>query len=391
MDFNLPPDTVMLRDMLRRFVQKEARPLEMSYFTTGELSAEERAQLRAGIEQLGLWGITVPERFGGGGLDVLTACVIETELAHTFIPLEIGEVTPLLYGCDDEQVARYLEPALRGERRARIAAREPGALRPDEWAATAIPAGDGYVVTGRKCLAGQPDSADFYIVLVAGKAPPANSGPSHGLPLLTAFLLEPDHPGLTIAPAEHSATFTPAHLRTYTLNLDACRVERSATLGEPGAALAPGAAEAPQAWIRTAARHLGLVERLTEMAAEHARDWVALGAPLAVRPAVRRVLAEMRVEAECARWLIYHAAWVADMAPADADLREAAAQARLAAGSLLERAIDGATLVYTGPGPSEAIEPQRVARSAVPAEALGFGVDLARAAVAAALLHTPGR
>ena len=116
MDFEFPPDALMLQDMLRRFIQKEARPLEMKYFNEGSLSQEERDRLRRAIEQLGLWGLTVPEEYGGGGLDLVTTCLIEEELGTTFVPVEIGEVPPMLYACVGEQVPRVLEPALAGKR-----------------------------------------------------------------------------------------------------------------------------------------------------------------------------------------------------------------------------------------------------------------------------------
>ena len=83
MDFDFSPDTLMLRDLLRRFVQKEARPLEMKYFNAGGLTPDERARLRAAVEQMGLWAITLPEKFGGGGLDTVSACVIEWNRCST--------------------------------------------------------------------------------------------------------------------------------------------------------------------------------------------------------------------------------------------------------------------------------------------------------------------
>ena len=92
MDFELSEETLMLRDMLRRFIHKEAQPLEMKYFTVGFLAPEERLRLQRAVEQMGLWGLTVPEAYGGGGLDLVSACVIEEELGKTFIPVEIGDV-----------------------------------------------------------------------------------------------------------------------------------------------------------------------------------------------------------------------------------------------------------------------------------------------------------
>lgn len=368
MDFELPPDTLMLRDMLRRFVQKEARPLEMKYFNTGELTPEERARLRKAVEQLGLWGVLAPEQFGGGGLDLVTACVVEEELGKTFIPVEMGNVPPMLYACSGDQVGRFLEPALAGERRAILAAREPGSegLLPSSWKTSAAASGDDYLLEGSKLLSERPDAQDFYIVYA--QCPGG----------LTAFLLEAGAEGLSLSSNNEQPTLT----------LRQCRASAQDVLGEVGRALALGAEEAPQACIRMGARCVGLAERLAEMAAEHARDWVSLGAPLSVRPAIQRMLAETRVEVECSRWLVYHAAWLADSGHHD-QIRVAAAQVRLASGEMLQRAVDRATMIFAGPGPSPQIEPRRIVRSRVPGEALAIALDHARAIVAAEALNLP--
>lgn len=156
MDFEFSSDGLMLRDMLRKFLQKDARPLEMKYFNAGRLEPEEHARLRAAIEQMGLWGAVVPEKFGGGGLDTLTACLIEEELGTTFVPIETGDVPPLLFECNPDQATRYLEPALAGQRPAVIAAREPEVVRPEDWRTTATPDGDGYRLDGLKALGTPP-------------------------------------------------------------------------------------------------------------------------------------------------------------------------------------------------------------------------------------------
>jgi acyl-CoA dehydrogenase len=367
MEFTLPPDTLMLRDMLRRFLQKEARPLEMKYFNSGELAPEERARLRQAIQQLGLWGLMVPEQFGGGGLDTLTACVIEEELGTTFVPVEMGEVPALLYACQGEQLSNYLEPALEALRRPVIAAREPGAdgLQPSAWTTSARAEGEGYLLNGRKSLSALPSAEDFYIVLA--NAPQG----------LTAFLLEPDAHGLSASQNGNRV-----------LVLEDCRAPGSALLGEPGGALELAAGEAPRAWIRTGARYVGMAERLLEMAGEHARDWVSLGAPLSIRPAVQRMLAESRVEIESVRWLVYHAAWLADTAGND-QLKSAAAQVRLGSGEMLKHTVDRTTMIFAGPGPIPQIEPRRLVKSLVPSDALDLALENARGFIAAELLHLP--
>lgn len=363
MDFELPPDALMLRDMLRRFVQKEARPLEMKYFNTGELAPEESARLRRSIEQMGLWGLTAPEKFGGG-LDLVTCCVIHEELGQTFIPVEVGEVTPLLYACTGEQVSRYLEPALAGESRVILAAREPGKSRPVDWTTQAVLSGRGYILNGKKSIASKPREGDFCIVFAHTQN---GSGPS-------AFLVDVGNPGLVMSANGDN-----------TLIIEDCTVGPENLLGSPGEALLLGAQEAPRVWIMTGARYVGIVQRLLEIVVEYTRDWVSLGAPLAVRPAIQRMVAEMSVDLESARWLVYHAAWLVDSGHSDS-IRLQAVQVRLATGEILKRAIDRATMMYAGPGPSTQIEPQRLVRSAVPLDALELSVENARAAIAAEVL-----
>jgi acyl-CoA dehydrogenase len=372
MDFEFPEDTLMLRDMLRRFLQKEARPLEMDYFNSGVLKPEQRLKLRRAIEQLGLWGYLAPEQFGGAGLDTVTACLIEEELGGTFIPLEMGEVPAMLYACQGDQIGQFLEPALEGSRRAIIAAREPApaSVLPETWSTITQPVGDDYLLNGRKILSLRPEADDFFIIL-------ARSSPEGKNSELTAFLLEPDTPGLNIS--NNGGVY---------LNLQDCTVGRASLLGEPGGALKLATSEAPRAWIRMGARYVGIVERLIEMACEHARDWVSQGAALSIRPAIQHMLADLRVQIESTRWLVYHAAWLADTQPPE-KLRVPAAQVRLASGELLKRAVDSTTMVFLGPGPSTQIEPRRLVYSIIPMDALDQGLEQARAVITKQMLDLP--
>ena len=360
MDFEFSSDAIMLRDMLRRFVEDEAKPLEMKYFSSGGLEENERARLRTVIEQMGLWGITVPEKFGGGGLDLVTACLLEEELGKTFLPMEIGDVPPLLYACQGEQIEKFLNPALAGRRHPLLAAREPNAFKPENWKTTATPEGQAYILNGKKLLSAMPSGQDFIIVLAMAPAG------------ISAFMLEPNQDGIRIVKNGGAA-----------LQLEQCRTESSFLLGECGQALNLGVETAPGACIRLGARHVGLSDRLLDMAAGYAKSWVALGALLKERPAVQRMLAEVKVQIESTRWLVYHAAWLTDK---QGPSRLLAAEVRLAVGEMLSNATNLTTMIYGGPGPSPQVEVHRYVQSAIPMEALEFGLDCARIAIAAELL-----
>jgi acyl-CoA dehydrogenase len=152
--------------------------------------------------------------------------VIEEELGTTFVPIDMGEVPALLYACQGVQVSNYLEPALEALRRPVIAAREPGAdgLQPSAWTTSAKAEGEGYLLNGRKALSAPPSAEDFYIVLA--NAPQG----------LTAFLIEPDAPGLRASQNGNQV-----------LVLEDCPAPGSALLGEPGGALEMAVGEAPRA------------------------------------------------------------------------------------------------------------------------------------------------
>jgi acyl-CoA dehydrogenase len=360
MDFDFSSDALLLRDMLRRFVEDEAKPMEMKYFSTRTLEETERARLRTVIEQMGLWGITVPEKFGGGGLDMVTACLLHEELGKTFLPIDLGDVPPLLYACGGDQVENFLNPALAGKRRAILAAREPDAFRLEEWKTTATSDDSIYILNGKKLLPGIPTTQDFYIVMA--KAPAGFS----------AFMLEQDHPGLSVVMNG-----------SVVLQLDQCHTLNGSLLGECGQALKLGAEETPGACIQLGARYVGLAQRLLDMSIEYAKSWMALGALLKERPSIQHMLAEMQVQIESTRWLIYHAAWLADK---HGPSHPVAAEVRLSTGEMLKRATGLVTLIYGGPGPSPEVEIHYYVRSTVPMEVLELGLEYARKMIATSLL-----
>jgi acyl-CoA dehydrogenase len=364
MDFEFSSDALMLRDMLRRFVDEEAKPLEMKYFSAGGLEESERARLRTVIEQMGLWGIAVPEKFGGGGLDMITACLLEEELGKTFLPMQLGDVPPLLYACQGNQIEKFLNPALEGKRRPILAAREPDAFKPGEWKTTATADGQAYILNGKKLLSTTPLTQDFFVVIANAPAG------------VTAFLVEPTQGGVRTAVNG-----------CISLELDGCRLEPTSLLGECGQALNLGVDSVPAAFIRLGARYVGLSTRMMEMAVEYAKSWTALGTLLKERPAVQRMLAEVKVQIESTRWLVYHAAWMLDTKGAS---RASASEVRLAVSELLAKVTNLVTMIYGGPGPSPQVEIHRYVQSVIPMEAIEYGLDCARAVIAAELLADNG-
>jgi acyl-CoA dehydrogenase len=355
MDFEFGEEAIMIRDMMRRFVQKDARPLEMPLFNQGQLTAEQEETLKSKImDQMGLWGVTVPEEYGGEELDMISACLIEEELGQTFVPVEYGDVTPVLFACNEEQAETYLEPVVEGDRRALLALREPAALTPEEWKTRAVHSDAGYVLNGRKSLGRGPRDDDFYVVFAQ-----SDEG-------VTAFLVEPDNPGVVLNGSSE-------------IGLEDCHVPAEAVLGKVGQGLKLGNDYLAPQQVKMGARYVGMAQRLLEMSAQYAKDWVSMGQPLALRPAVMRMIAEMAVDIQAARYLVYHAAWKLDEGE---DARDDAAAIRLFTGQMIRSAIDKTIMVYGGTNYLEKEPALRMYRNLVPDRALELALEHSRMAVA---------
>lgn len=127
----------MLRDLVARFVERELMPLEPAVLAREAgggkiaLTPEEEAPLRAKAKELGLWGLDVPEEFGGADLPVLPLMAVEEELGRTLTPFIFPPDSPnlhmMLAVADERQRERYLRPYAEGEARSAMAISEPGA------------------------------------------------------------------------------------------------------------------------------------------------------------------------------------------------------------------------------------------------------------------------
>ena len=129
MDFTIPEELKMLQNSVKQFVKDELMPLEREILgregdqATGmvALRPEEEARLFKLVEEMGMWGVSVPEQYGGAGLPLLGICLVEEELARTIVPFNLGDISPILYDASDAQRQRYLKPLLAKEKRACIA------------------------------------------------------------------------------------------------------------------------------------------------------------------------------------------------------------------------------------------------------------------------------
>src|SRR5258706_4343192 len=122
MDFNLPEELQMLKDTVRKFVDKELIPIEMHTIENMELKPDIREKFEKKAKDMGLWMFDVPEEYGGGGLGRLAQVLVWEELARTVALPSPGQGTfgpetpPTLFAMNDEQKKRFLDPHRKREK-----------------------------------------------------------------------------------------------------------------------------------------------------------------------------------------------------------------------------------------------------------------------------------
>lgn len=166
--FVLNDEQRMLLDTVRRFIREECRPLEEPVESTGTLSLEQASALHAKARALGLYALNMPAELGGGGLTTVDRILCEEQFGHTtdiLIRRAFGNVYEPLLECRGEQVARWLEPAVHGERTCAIAITEPGAGSDAQGIKTHARRTDrGWVLNGSKHFISDGEWSDFFLV-----------------------------------------------------------------------------------------------------------------------------------------------------------------------------------------------------------------------------------
>src|SRR5262245_5317201 len=197
--FDLPEEIRMLRDTVRKFVDREMIPIERTARNGHKLKPEVRADLTAKARQLGLAGYDVPQEYGGLGMGLVAKVTVWAELGRTIALPSRGRdvfgpnVSPILYHLNGAQKQKYLLPTIEGKLRWRLAQTEPDAGGdPGSMRTTAVRQGDHYVINGMKRFITGADEADYAQVIAATD----RAKGSHGG--ITAFIVDMKAPGVRL-------------------------------------------------------------------------------------------------------------------------------------------------------------------------------------------------
>jgi len=365
MDFTLPDELRMLRDTVSRFVREELIPLEplvleleakRGYSDEPPLPAGIEQKLKAKAKEIGLWGIDVPEEYGGQNLGALAKCVVLEELKHSITPFVLPPDSPNLYllkaACRGEQIEKYLVPYARGEKTSCIAITEPGAGSDVSGIKTRGERRNGkWLLNGGKIFISHAKRSDFMIVVAVTDPAKGKKGG------MTTFLVDKGTPGISI-PSSFPTIAGEYH--PYAVYFDNVVLADDQVLGEVGQAFIPLQNRLGVRRMEIAARSIGFARRCIDLMIEYANQRSTFGQRLADRQAIQWFIADSYQELEMARMLTYRVAWRIDQG--SSDYRREASMAKVQATEMIQRVVDRAMQVHGGLGMTKALPLEYMSR-----------------------------
>jgi alkylation response protein AidB-like acyl-CoA dehydrogenase len=317
MNFGFTEEQELLRAEVRKFLDENCPLAEVRRI--GETPEGFSRELWKRIAELGWQGLTVPEEFGGSGLGWVDEVVLLEETGRSLFPSPLvssalGAAALLLSG-SREQKARWLPRIADGSAIATVALLEAGDLpAPEGVALRARAEGGGFVLSGEKLFVHDAGAADLFVVAFRSGETPGE---------LSLALIERGASGV----AAEDVPGLDLTKRTGRLRLDGARVAREALLGAPGSAARGVARLFDLGAFAVAAEAIGAAEAALALTVSYAKQRAQFGSPIGRFQGVKHPLAEMYVDVESWKSLVYYAAFALDEDQADAPLAVSRAKA----------------------------------------------------------------
>lgn len=340
MDYLIPEEFAQLARLTEQFVQKELLPHEAEVERNNDLPDDLRKRLRLKAVEVGLFGFNMPEEVGGPGLPYLAQVLIREQLGKVSVALAdtVGRPPKSLLACRGEQRERFLLPAVRAEKTWAFALTEPDAGSDAGAMKTrATQTAGGWRLNGTKHFISHGNFADFVIVIAK------ISGEGRDLP--TAFLVEHGTPGFHVGRIHPKMGWRGYPVAE--LIFDDAFVPDENVLGEPGAGLRLGLSHIGEARLGVAAHCVGMAQRAFDYAVNHLTVRKQFGQPLGQFQGLQWMVADMAVDIEQSRALLYAAARAMD---GSANARTAVSMAKLSATEMAGRVSDRALQLLGGVG-----------------------------------------
>lgn len=352
----LTEEQAALKKMVQEFAGKEIAPHAAEYDRTEKFPWDNVRKMA----EIGIMGLLIPEEYGGAGADTVSYCAVIEEISKACaatgailaVHTSAGTVPLVLFGTK-EQKETYVPALAEGTKVGAFALTEPGAgSDASKVATTAVLDGDEYVLNGTKCFITNGGAAEVYCIF-------ATVDKSKGIKGITGFIVPKDTPGFSIGKKEEKMGIRASS--TTELILQNCRIPKENRLGSEGEGFKIAMIVLDGARIGIGAQAVGIAQAAYEEAVAYAKVREQFGKPVAAQQAVAFMLADMAIQIEAARQLVYHAAQLKD---AGLPFGKEAAMAKTFASDVAVKVALDAIQVMGGYGYSREYPAERLLRDA---------------------------
>ena len=339
---NLTPEVRRLCEEVRRFIQKEVDP-RSRWIEEHDAIPDELLRM---AREMGLFGLTIPEQYGGIGLDLAGKCAIEEEMGRTnygfatVIGNHTGIATTGIVALGSEaQKRKYLPRMATGEWVGCFSLTEPHAgSNPADIRTSAVRKGDRYVLNGEKAFVTNGGIAQVFTVM-------AVTDKAKGIKGISAFIIERGFKGFSVGRNElkmgmHGCTTAP-------LSFNDCEVPAENLLGSEGAGYVQAMKTLTMGRVTIAARSCGMMDKLIERSVDYLKTRTQGGKKLAEFQGLQWMLADMGVARDASRLLTERA--IETILRGERGTLEASA-AKLFATESLAKVVDCAVQIHGGMG-----------------------------------------
>jgi len=380
MEFQLSEEQTLVRDMAREFADKELMPRATAHDREERIDQEVLDQLG----ELGFFGLTIPEEFGGTGLGSLTLAFVLEELnracASTGVTVSVHNslvCAPLNKWGSEEQKQEWLPKLASGEVLGAYslteanAGSDAAALR-----ATAVLDGDEWVLNGTKMFVTTGDLAGLVIVYMRTDPEVSNAKG------ISAFLVPAGTPGFTVGKHEKKTGIRGSS--TTELVFENARIPKANLLGELNRGFQIAMDTLDGGRIGIAAQSVGIGQACLDASVKYAKEREQFGRPIGQFQAIQWKLADMSTRLDAARMLLHKAAWLRSRGE---DCNREAAQAKLFASTVCNYCADECLQIHGGAGYTDDFHVERLFRDARITEIYEGATDVQRIVIARSLLR----
>lgn len=342
MDLNLSQEILEMKESIRDFVENTVEPV------ADQIEREDKIPERIleMSKEMGLFGLSIPEEYGGLGIGMVGKCAIYEELGRTSngyttvigAHTGIGTVGIVELG-SEEQKRKYLPKMATGELIGAFALTEPNAgSNASALKTSAVKRGDKYILNGSKHYITNGPIADVFTVM-------AVTDPKKGAKGITSFIVEKDFPGFVVGKKEEKMGLRGSY--SSEIFFEDCEVPIDNVLGEEGMGYVNALKILANGRAGLAARNLGSSQKLLELSIKYAHEREQFGKPIFEQQIIQHYLAEMALQIETLRTFTYRVAWMVDQ---NMKIIKEAAMAKLLGSEVYNKVADLAVQIHGGIG-----------------------------------------